>query len=65
MLTCFLMQVLVSSGPIALTISSGMTSGYSAILLPQLQGANSTMRVTTEEASWIGMWKKIVKAIFC
>lgn len=44
----------MSSGPIVLTVASGMTSGYSAILLPQLQQANSEFCVRTEEASWIG-----------
>lgn len=51
----FLFQILVALGPLLLTVNFGMISGYSAILLPQLQLNNSsTIEIDTEEASWIG-----------
>ncbi|XP_072382154.1 facilitated trehalose transporter Tret1-like isoform X2 [Diabrotica undecimpunctata] len=47
-------QVFVAVGPLLLTVSSGMTFGYSAILIPQLQVAeNNTISIDTEQASWI------------
>lgn len=42
-------------GPLILTVNFGMVSGYSAILLPQLQSNNSsTIEINTDEASWLG-----------
>ncbi|XP_072382151.1 facilitated trehalose transporter Tret1-like isoform X1 [Diabrotica undecimpunctata] len=50
----FLKQAFIALGPMLLTICSGMTVGYSAILLPQLQSLeNSTLSIDREEASWI------------
>lgn len=47
-------QVVAAAGPMAAIISSGITTGFSAVLLPQLQAPDSTITVTEDEASWIG-----------
>ncbi|KAG5873446.1 hypothetical protein JTB14_007213 [Gonioctena quinquepunctata] len=47
-------QTFVALAPLLLTVCSGMTVGYSAILLPQLKSEeNSTLTIDEEEASWI------------
>ncbi|XP_030755107.1 facilitated trehalose transporter Tret1-like isoform X2 [Sitophilus oryzae] len=53
-----LYEILAALGPLLLTIVVGMTFGYSAVLLPQLQSANSSnttnsIRINREEASWV------------
>lgn len=41
------------------TVAAGMTSGYSAILLPQLKLADSPIQIDTEQESWIGKYSLI------
>lgn len=55
-----LRQVLATSGPIIATISAGTTAGYSAILLPQLYKENSLIKITDNEATWIGTYFPIL-----
>ncbi|XP_076253841.1 facilitated trehalose transporter Tret1-like isoform X1 [Rhynchophorus ferrugineus] len=54
----FLKQCFAACGPLLLTVVSGMTFGYSAVLIPQLQTVNNTnstnvIRINREEASWV------------
>jgi len=49
-----LQQVLLASVAFMSGMSYGMSSGHSAVLLPQLQSENSTLPIDTETGSWIG-----------
>lgn len=53
-LKCKQFQIFASIGTTATTISVGMTIGFSAILLPELQRPDSPIQVNVETASWIG-----------
>ena len=48
------MQVLATVGPMAAITSSGMTTGFTAVLLPQLEATGCPIPLTANEAYWVG-----------
>lgn len=49
-----MLQVTVAALANLTVISPGMNLGYSAVALPAMQSANSTVTITEDDASWIG-----------
>lgn len=51
-----LKQVLASFVANLGTVNTGMAFGFSATSLPQLKDPNSFIKVTEDQATWIGMF---------
>ncbi|CAB3258746.1 unnamed protein product [Arctia plantaginis] len=60
-----LKQTLGSSAPILLTFITGLTSGYSAILLPQLKNGTGPIPSDDDTASWIAAMAALPMAPGC
>ncbi|XP_038219107.1 facilitated trehalose transporter Tret1-2 homolog [Zerene cesonia] len=58
-------QSLASMAAIFLTFTSGLTSGYSAILLPQLKDSGSSIPTDESTASWIAAMAALPMAPGC
>lgn len=58
-------QTLASSAPILLTVVTGLTSGYSAILLPQLKNGTGPIPSDEDTSSWIAAMAALPMAPGC
>ncbi|CAH2238742.1 jg27666 [Pararge aegeria aegeria] len=58
-------QTLASMAAILMTFTGGLTSGYSAVLLPQLKASDSTIPCDDSTASWIAAMAALPMAPGC
>jgi SP family facilitated glucose transporter-like MFS transporter 8 len=42
------------------TVNTGLVFGFSAVAIPQLQEADSIIKINEEQASWIGRYTEQV-----
>ncbi|KAL9700101.1 hypothetical protein quinque_003542 [Culex quinquefasciatus] len=58
-------QIFAATGPIITSAAGGMTVGFSAILLPQLQKPDSPIQIDSEQSSWIASMAPLLMAAGC
>jgi SP family facilitated glucose transporter-like MFS transporter 8 len=46
------------------TINTGLVFGFSAVAIPQLQDAESFIKIDEEQASWIGKYTEQVHFLY-